>query len=107
MEKDFKIINKKEFIRNKNQSHFFHIVDPSPWPVLTSLAALGTCTGAVAYFHAFLGGFDTLSFSLFFLTFILILWCFEILYTKQHYKVVITLQVQQGLRLGFKLFNCF
>jgi cytochrome c oxidase subunit 3 len=103
MEKEFKIINKKEFIRNKNQSHFFHIVDPSPWPVLTSLAALGTCTGAVAYFHAFLGGFDTLSFSLIFLSSILILWFRDIIH-EATLQGCHTLQVQQGLRLGFKLF---
>jgi len=103
MENDLKFITNKEFIKNKNQRHFFHIVDPSPWPILTSLAALGTCTGAVAYFHAFIGGWDTLISSLIFLIGILLLWFRDIIH-ESTIQGCHTLQVQQGLRLGFKLF---
>ena len=33
------------------QKHPFHLVDPSPWPLLSSLAAGGLAGGAVMYMH--------------------------------------------------------
>src|SRR5687768_9310610 len=33
------------------RNHDFHVVTPSPWPILTSFAALALTGGAVAWFH--------------------------------------------------------
>ena len=35
-----------------DQKHDYHLVDPSPWPIVTSLATLVTAVGAVFYFHS-------------------------------------------------------
>ena len=36
--------------RNPN-SHEYHLVEPSPWPLLASIGALILCIGAVIYFR--------------------------------------------------------
>jgi len=92
-----------EYLKFKNQYHMFHIVDPSPWPLLTSLSALGTCIGAVLYFHAYFNGVSTLCSSLFFLIYILFAWFRDIIH-EATIQGCHTLQVQASLRLGFKLF---
>ena len=42
------------------QRHGFHLVDPSPWPLTTSFAALTMTTGGVMYMHGYAGGGFTL-----------------------------------------------
>lgn len=37
-----------------NQRHNFHLVDPSPWPLVTSIGLLGMAVGGVMFFHKFL-----------------------------------------------------
>jgi cytochrome c oxidase subunit 3 len=39
-----------------HEKHPFHLVDPSPWPFLTALAALGLVTSAVLWFHGITRG---------------------------------------------------
>jgi cytochrome c oxidase subunit 3 len=96
-------VEKETYFNYKNQQHFFHIVDPSPWPLLASLGCLGTCTGAVLYFHMFNVGFETLIYSLLFLLYILFGWFRDIIH-EGTVQGCHTKQVQQSLRLGFKLF---
>lgn len=42
--------------RQKLQAFPFHLVDPSPWPILTSFSLLSMAIGAVLYFHGFNNG---------------------------------------------------
>jgi cytochrome c oxidase subunit 3 len=42
--------------RTKLQAFPFHLVDPSPWPILTSFSLLSMAIGAVLYFHGFNDG---------------------------------------------------
>ena len=37
---------------SSEKKHDFHLVDPSPWPIFTSLACLVLAFGAVYYFHS-------------------------------------------------------
>lgn len=46
-------MNEKKINRN---IHPFHLVDPSPWPLLGSLGAFSATTGAVMWFHSYSGG---------------------------------------------------
>ena len=39
-----------------NQKHPFHLVDPSPWPLVAALSALITTMGGVLYMHNYRGG---------------------------------------------------
>ena len=36
---------------NSKQSHPYHLVDPSPWPLLGSLSALVLAVGAIMFMH--------------------------------------------------------
>jgi len=38
---------------NKFQHFPFHLVDPSPWPILTSFSLLNLTIGAVSYMHGY------------------------------------------------------
>lgn len=37
-------------------THQFHLVDPSPWPLLASLGAFMLTAGGVSYMHKMIGG---------------------------------------------------
>jgi len=85
------------------QKHPFHIVDPSPWPLLASLGAFFTTFGLTLYLHFYKHGF-----SLFFLGLILLIgtmgiWWRDVIreatYEGQH-----TSYVRKGLKLGMLLF---
>ena len=38
------------------QRHGFHLVDPSPWPLVTAMAALSMTLSGVQYMHGYAGG---------------------------------------------------
>lgn len=40
----------------KSQTHPFHLVDPSPWPLLSALSALFFTFGTVLYLHGYSKG---------------------------------------------------
>ena len=47
---------------NKFQHFPFHLVDPSPWPILTSFSLLNLTIGAVSYMQGFpYGGYILIS----------------------------------------------
>jgi cytochrome c oxidase subunit 3 len=86
-----------------NQTHKFHLVDPSPWPILTGFSALSLTFGFVLFLH----GYDKNGF-LFFLglklvLFMMFFWWRDIIregtFQGQH-----TQGVQTGLKLGVLLF---
>lgn len=37
------------------QKHPFHLVDPSPWPLVASTAAFMLTSGSVGWFHGYSG----------------------------------------------------
>ena len=37
-------------------THSYHLVDPSPWPVVASLVVFMIISGGVLYMHKFIGG---------------------------------------------------
>ena len=40
-------------IKSRYQTHPYHLVDPSPWPISTSFALLVLTISAVMYMHGF------------------------------------------------------
>jgi cytochrome c oxidase subunit 3 len=96
------LYNKEQFKYLKTR-HSFHLVDPSPWPLVAALGALMITTGGVMYMHKFQGG------GLLFLTgfstvlYVMFTWWRDIIreatFEEQH-----TFAVQRGLRLGMILF---
>jgi cytochrome c oxidase subunit 3 len=83
--------------------HPFHLVSPSPWPVLTGWAAFSVAVGAVLYMHSFLYGLEFLIYSLLSLLYCMGLWWRDVI-REATFEGKHTTAVQNGLRLGFLLF---
>jgi cytochrome c oxidase subunit 3 len=83
--------------------HPFHLVTPSPWPFLISIAALTTTLGGTMYMHAYQGGLFTLLLGLFHVVLIMGLWWRDVI-REATFEGMHTKRVQAGLRLGFILF---
>jgi len=83
--------------------HPYHIVTPSPWPIMASLAALITTFGGVLYMHSYKLGGWTLVFGILYLTVIAGLWWRDVV-REATYEGAHTAKVQTGLKLGMILF---
>ncbi len=86
-----------------NQRHLFHLVDPSPWPLVCALAAFVMMNGSVMYFHSFSGGNFVMFLGLIFVVLTMIIWWRDVIreatFEGHHTKIV-----QTGLRYGMILF---
>jgi hypothetical protein len=85
------------------QRHGFHLVDPSPWPLVSAFAALAMTTSGVQYMHGYSGGGWICFFSFIFLLLTAGVWWRDITregtYQGHHTSIV-----QVGLRYGMLLF---
>jgi len=85
------------------QKHPFHLVDPSPWPLVASQSTLLTVTGLVGYMHGYGFGLSCFFIGLLGIIYTMFVWWRDIIreatYEGQH-----TLPVQVGLRYGMLLF---
>ena len=85
------------------QQHPFHLVDPSPWPLTGSTAALMLTTGSVLWMHGYSGGGFFASLGMLFLLATMAVWWRDIVregtFEGQH-----TQEVRGGLRYGMVLF---
>jgi len=90
----------KKYITYK---HAYHLVDPSPWPILTSFSALVLTTGAVLYMHSYKNGGLLLIAGFLLVLHSVTCWWRDVIreatYEGHHTKVV-----QLGLRYGVVLF---
>jgi cytochrome c oxidase subunit 3 len=91
-----------------NQKHPYHLVDPSPWPVVGAIAAFVLAMGAIFYMHPAMLGMKSPAIWLFIPGFVLVgytmfMWWRDVVTEAQvqghHTKVV-----QLGLRYGMILF---
>jgi len=86
-----------------NQIHSFHLVDPSPWPIIAAFSAFMLTLGTTLYMHGYLGGFYLLKFGFCMILFMMFVWWRDIIregtIEGQH-----TSTVQYGLRMGVLLF---
>lgn len=83
--------------------HPFHLVDPSPWPILTAMSALVTVTGAVLSFHSYSGMGYVLPGGILLLVYCLIFWWRDVI-REATFEGEHTLRVQTGLRYAVLLF---
>jgi cytochrome c oxidase subunit 3 len=83
--------------------HSWHLVDPSPWPFVTSIVVFIFFTGNVMYMHRYTGGAGLALGGLFGILVVMYMWWRDIVreatFEEQH-----TYSVQRGLRLGMVLF---
>jgi len=89
-------------IRN-NQRHSFHLVDPSPWPLISAFSALMLTIGTAMFMHGYAGGGFLLKMGFVMILFMMFCWWRDIIregtFEGQHTK-----SVQTGLRMGMLLF---
>lgn len=84
-------------------THQFHLVDPSPWPLVAALGAFFMTTGGVLYMHKMLGGWSLFTNGLFVILFVMWVWWRDIV-REATYEEHHTFVVQRGLKLGMLLF---
>ena len=86
-----------------NQRHGYHLVDPSPWPLIAAFSALMFTFGTVMYFHGYMGGNSLFKFGLLMIVFMMFVWWRDIIregtFEGQHTQIV-----QSGLRMGVIFF---
>lgn len=84
-------------------SHSFHLVDPSPWPLVSAFGAFALTTGTVLYLHKYKGGFSLVQLGVLIIIYVMCTWWRDVireaLFEESHNK-----RVQRGLRLGVILF---
>ena len=92
----------KNYIRNAQQ-HSFHLVDPSPWPLVAAFSALMLTFGGVLPMHGYYGGSFLWRFGFLMILFMMFCWWRDIIregtLEGQH-----TSTVQTGLKMGMLLF---
>jgi hypothetical protein len=69
-----KVPNRVATQQSSRQFFPFHLVDPSPWPILLSFSLLNLTIGAVAYMHGFSYGGYILTLGFILTTYGMILW---------------------------------
>lgn len=90
-------------IRSNFQSHPYHLVSPSPWPLNTSLSLLTLTFSAVLAFQNFSLAINNLTFALIALILSMSLWFRDVI-SEGTYLGNHTLAVQKGLNMGVALF---
>lgn len=85
------------------QRHLYHLVDPSPWPLMGSIAALTLTTGGVMYMHSFIGGGYMLTFGFLLVLATMTIWWRDVI-REATFEGHHTTLVQRGMRYGMILF---
>jgi len=90
---------------NRKQFQFFpfHLVDMSPWPLLTSCSVFLMAVSAVMCFHGYANGGMLLLLGFILTASVMVLW-FKDVITEGTYLGDHTTQVRRGLTIGFVLF---
>ena len=85
------------------QAHPYHLVSPSPWPIVTSIGLLTLTTSGVLSMHNFVNGEKIFFAGLVTVIYAMSLWFRDVIsegtYIGNH-----TLAVQKGINLGIALF---
>ena len=93
----------KEQFKYLKTTHSFHLVDPSPWPILASLGAFMITFGLISYMHKFIGGWNLFQLGFFLTIYVIFTWQRDII-REATFEEKHSIVVQKGLRLGMLLF---
>jgi cytochrome c oxidase subunit 3 len=104
--KDFESVIIKyncDFFYQIKTRHHWHLVDPSPWPLMAAIGAFSMTSGGVLFMHKYIGGSTLFKTGLFIILFVMYTWWRDVIreatFEEQHNAAV-----QRGLRLGMILF---
>ena len=94
-------------IKNKVSKHFehqpFHLANPSPWPLYTSIYTFQLLLSILLFFHNFLSAVSYFYFSTILLVYVICLWFYNII-IESTFQGNHTKKVQSGLKMGMVLF---
>jgi len=93
----------KDQFKYLKTTHSYHLVDPSPWPLLASLGAFMLTLGGVLYMHRYIGGWDLFLTGFLIVLYTMYTWWRDIV-REATFEDTHTMTVQKGLRLGMILF---
>ena len=96
-------IKNKNLLRNKNEQHPFHLVNPSPWPLYTAFSLLALALSFLLYFNFYKNSELYVLSSFIIFVFFLSRWFSDII-VESTYEGHHTQKVQIGLRFGMILF---
>jgi heme/copper-type cytochrome/quinol oxidase subunit 3 len=85
------------------QYHSYHIVTPSPWPLLTSICAFALVSSGALYMHRWEDSGWFLFVSVVNLVIMMVSWWRDVI-REGTYEGMHTVRVQSGLKLGMALF---
>ena len=85
------------------QKHPYHLVDPSPWPLVSAISRLVTATGAAMFMHSFQNGDKILFLGIFMIVSSMFVWWRDVI-REATFNGYHTRTVQYGLRFGMILF---
>jgi len=85
------------------QKHPFHLVDPSPWPLFSSIGGLTATMGGVLYFHGYIAGDSLLLLGISIILYSMFVWWRDII-REGTFQGLHTKAVQHGLRSGMIFF---
>ena len=84
-------------------THSYHLVDPSPWPIVAAFGAFMLTIGGVLYMHKFIGGWSLFSTGFCVIIYVMYTWWRDVV-REATFEDTHTIVVQKGLRLGMILF---
>lgn len=90
-------------IRQLKTKHHFHLVDPSPWPLMASLGALALTSGTVLFMHNYYGGLQLIQTGVLIILVVMFTWWRDVI-REATFEELHNAAVQRGLRLGMILF---
>jgi len=87
----------------RSQRHPFHIVDPSPWPLVAAMAAFIMLTGFTMYMHFYQNGFSIFMFGFILLVSTMAIWWRDVV-REGTFEGHHTSYVRKGIKFGMILF---
>jgi hypothetical protein len=93
----------KNLNKVKHEQHPFHLVDPSPWPIMTSMSLWSLVLSFILYFHYFKNGAFHFIVSFVIFLFFLFKW-FKDIIIEATFEGHHSFKVQKGIKLGMILF---
>jgi cytochrome c oxidase subunit III len=86
-----------------HQTHPYHLVNPSPWPIVGAFSLLGLTLGGAMAMHGHTGGLPLAIFSFMMILYTMYVWWRDIVKESREDKAH-TAAVSHGLRVGMVLF---
>ena len=99
----FHALVKKYSFKYLKTTHSYHLVDPSPWPLVAALGGFMLTFGGVLYMHKYIDGWNVFFTGFILITYVMYLWWRDVI-REATFEDKHTVVVQKGLRLGMILF---